>query len=105
VIVLWQHLWVAIAMAPFLTRWSCPAPSSGSCWYNRFLGAGVTTVRRAFRSRTSPRCSTVPRPGLGVARPGDSARCGAATVAGGVVILLSTLWLPGANRADLTRFP
>lgn len=100
VIVLWQHLWVSIAMAPLaLTRWTMP---SAGQWLllvmTGFLGAGGHYCStRAFRVADISSVQSVRfldlvwASLLGLAIFGTIPE--AATVAGGIVILLSTLWL------------
>jgi drug/metabolite transporter (DMT)-like permease len=100
VIVLWQHLWVGIVMAPLaFTRWSMP--STGQ-WIllvmTGFLGAGGHYCStRAFKAADISATQSVRfldlvwASLLGLAIFGSVPE--AATIAGGVVILLSTLWL------------
>jgi len=99
-IVLWQHLWVAVLMAPLaLARWT---PPSAGQWallvVTGFLGAGGHYCSaRAFRVADISAVQSVRfldlvwASLLGVAIFGTVPE--GWTVAGGAVILLSTLWL------------
>jgi drug/metabolite transporter (DMT)-like permease len=99
-IVLWQHLWVGVLMAPLaLARW---APPTQEQWLllvvTGFLGAGGHYCStRAFRAADISAVQSVRfldlvwASLLGVAIFGTVPE--GWTVAGGVVILLSTLWL------------
>jgi drug/metabolite transporter (DMT)-like permease len=100
VIVFWQHLWVAVIMLPLaMAGWQAP---SASQWLlliaTGFLGAGGHYCStRAFKVADISAVQSVRfldlvwASLLGLAIFGTVP--GAWTVAGGVVILLSTLWL------------
>lgn len=100
VIVLWQHLWVGIVMAPLaLTHWAMPTTAQ---WIllvmTGILGAGGHYCStRAFQVADISAIQSVRfldlvwASLLGMAIFGTLPE--AATVAGGVVILLATLWL------------
>ncbi len=99
-IVLWQHLWVSIIMAPLaFTRWMMPTAEQ---WVllvmTGFLGAGGHYCStRAFKVadisavQSARFLDLVWASLLGLAIFGSVPE--AATIAGGIVILLSTLWL------------
>ncbi len=99
-IVLWQHLWVAILMGPLaLARWADPTPAQ---WLllvaTGFLGAGGHYCStRAFRVADISAVQSVRFLDLIWASLLGLAIFGTVpegwTVAGGVVILVSTLWL------------
>jgi drug/metabolite transporter (DMT)-like permease len=100
VIVLWQHLWVAALLLPFaLPGWGAlGAAQWGAMIVCGFLGAGGHyCMTRAFRVSDISAVQSVRflelvwAALLGLAVFGDVP--GAWTVAGGLVILTSTLWL------------
>jgi drug/metabolite transporter (DMT)-like permease len=100
VVVLWQHLWVSVLLAvPALAYWTAPTPVQwGLLIACGFLGAGghycmVRAFRVADISAVQPVkfLELVWAAILGVAVFGTAPA--GATVAGGVVILVSTLLL------------
>jgi len=100
VIVLWQHLWVAILFAPFaLASWAMPSAGQWTLLLlGAFLGSGGHYCNtRAFAVADISAVQTVKfldlvwASLLGIALFGSFP--GAATMLGGMVILFSTLWL------------
>jgi drug/metabolite transporter (DMT)-like permease len=110
VVVLWQHLWVSVLLAvPALAYWSTPSPAQwGLLVACGFLGAGghycmVRAFRVADISAVQPVkfLELVWAAILGVVVFGTAPA--GATVAGGVVILVSTLLL--ARHESRVRAP
>jgi drug/metabolite transporter (DMT)-like permease len=100
VIVLWQHLWVTLLMLPFaLSGWSMPSAGQWA-WLVLcgFLGAaGHYCTTRAFQVADISAVQSVKFLDLVWAALLGLALFGTApegwTLAGGVVILVATLWL------------